>query len=204
MFHFSGSRVHNPMDSGYDDVAFPHQVTPFGYPRVLARLQLSEAFRSLLRPSSPVGTKAFTISPWVPLSNPGDSLLKFFRVDFLPERIRFVCLILVCVLYIFGNCIFPTKLLEYQSFLTDICNFATRMSICCLQAAIACGCYQEGLIRLVGLEPTTPRLSSACSNQLSYSRVDVEEKDRDAHRRLRCCGVDLRDSFVLSYSIERR
>lgn len=104
MFHFSGSRVHNPMDSGYDDVAFPHQVTPFGYPRVLARLQLSEAFRSLLRPSSPVGTKAFTISPWVPLSNPGDSLLKSFRVDFLPERIRFVCLILVCVLYIFGNC----------------------------------------------------------------------------------------------------
>ena len=101
MFHFSGCRVHNPMDSGYDDVAFPHQVTPFGYPRVLARLQLSEAFRSLLRPSSPVGTKAFTISPWVPLSNPGDSLLKFFRV---PERIRFVCLILVCVLYIFGNC----------------------------------------------------------------------------------------------------
>ena len=42
---------------------YGHQVTPFGYPRVLARLQLSEAFRSLLRPSSPVGTKAFTISP---------------------------------------------------------------------------------------------------------------------------------------------
>ena len=52
----------------------------------------------------------------------------------------------------------------------------------------------------------TPRLSSACSNQLSYSRVDVEEKDRDAHRRLRYFrGFDLRDSFfVLSYSIERR
>ena len=69
MFHFSGCRVHNPMYSGYDDVAFPHQVTPFGYPRVLAHLQLSEAFRSLLRPSSPVGTKAFTISPWVPHSH---------------------------------------------------------------------------------------------------------------------------------------
>lgn len=88
MFHFSGSRVHNPMDSGYDDVAFPHQVTPFGYPRVLARLQLSEAFRSLLRPSSPVGTKAFTISPWVPLSNPGDSLLKFFvTCEVLPLQV---------------------------------------------------------------------------------------------------------------------
>ena len=45
---------------------YHHQVTPFGYPRVLAHLQLSEAFRSLLRPSSPVSTKAFTISPWVP------------------------------------------------------------------------------------------------------------------------------------------
>ena len=31
----------------------------------------------------------------------------------------------------------------------------------------------------------TPRLSSACSTRLRYSRVDVEEKDRDAHRRLR-------------------
>ena len=58
-------------------------------------------------------------------------------------------------------------------------------------------------IRLVGLEPTTPRLSSACSNQLSYSRVDVEGKDRDSCRRLRLRGVDLRAS-LLSYSIERR
>ena len=193
MFHFSGCRVHNPMDSGYDDVAFPHQVTPFGYPRVLARLQLSEAFRSLLRPSSPVGTKAFTISPWVPLSNPGDSLLKFFvTCEVLPLQVSRIiranplCMLdsCVCALHIW-KLYFPTKLLEYQSFLIDICNFATRMSICCLPAAAACGCYQEGLIRLVGLEPTTPRLSSACSNQLSYSRVDVEEKDRDAHRRLR-------------------
>ena len=72
-----------------------HQVTPFGYPRVLARLQLSEAFRSLLRPSSPVGTKAFTISPSVPHieESPGDPQLKSFRV-----RISlFVCLILVCL-----------------------------------------------------------------------------------------------------------
>ena len=98
------------MDSGYDDVAFPHQVTPFGYPRVLARLQLSEAFRSLLRPSSPVGTKAFTISPWVPLSNPGDSLLKFFRVS----RANPLCMLDSCVCaLLFGNCMFPTKLLEY-------------------------------------------------------------------------------------------
>ena len=35
----------------------------------------------------------------------------------------------------------------------------------------------------------TPRLSSACSNQLSYSRVDVEGKDRDAHREPRLRGI---------------
>ena len=64
------------------------------------------------------------------------------------------------------------------------------MSICRLPAIHRL--YVERDIRLVGLEPTTPRLSSACSNQLSYSRVDVEGKDRDSCRRLRLRGVDLR------------
>lgn len=41
------------------------QVTPFGYPRIIACLQLPEAFRSLPRPSSPVGTKAFTVRPYL-------------------------------------------------------------------------------------------------------------------------------------------
>ena len=31
----------------------------------------------------------------------------------------------------------------------------------------------RGDIRLIGLEPMTPRLSSACSNRLSYSRLDI-------------------------------
>ena len=75
-----------------------------------------------------------------------------------------------------------------------ICNFATRMSIC---SSFDCFVYLfERDIRLIGLEPMTPRLSSACSNQLSYSRVDVEGKDRDSCRRLRLRGVDLR-TFVL-------
>ena len=55
------------------------------------------------------------------------------------------------------------------------------MSICRLPADFFSYVLERD-IRLVGLEPTTPRLSSACSNQLSYSRVDVEGKDRDAHR----------------------
>lgn len=105
------------MDSGYDDVAFPHQVTPFGYPRVLARLQLSEAFRSLLRPSSPVGTKAFTISPWVPLSNPGDSLLKFFvTCEVLPLQVSRtiranpLCMLDSCVCSTYLEIVFSHKI----------------------------------------------------------------------------------------------
>ena len=40
-------------------------VSPFGYLRIIACLQLPEAFRSLPRPSSPVGTKAFTVRPYL-------------------------------------------------------------------------------------------------------------------------------------------
>ena len=70
------------------------------------------------------------------------------------------------------------------------------MSICRLPADFL-SYYFERDIRLVGLEPTTPRLSSACSNQLSYSRVDVEGKDRDSCRRPRLRGVDLRALLAL-------
>ena len=38
-------------------------VVPFGNPRIKAYLRLPVAYRNLLRPSSPLGTKAFTISP---------------------------------------------------------------------------------------------------------------------------------------------
>ena len=38
-------------------------VVPFGDPRINACLRLPVAYRNLLRPSSPLGTKAFTISP---------------------------------------------------------------------------------------------------------------------------------------------
>ena len=40
---------------------YPRRVAPFGNPRINACLRLPEAYRSLLRPSSPVGTKAFTV-----------------------------------------------------------------------------------------------------------------------------------------------
>ena len=41
----------------------PVRVSPFGNPRIDARLQLPVAYRSLPRPSSPLGAKASTECP---------------------------------------------------------------------------------------------------------------------------------------------
>jgi hypothetical protein len=41
----------------------PPGVSPFGHPRIKAYLQLPEAYRSLSRPSSTSGAKAFTVRP---------------------------------------------------------------------------------------------------------------------------------------------
>ena len=113
-----------------------HQVTPFGYPRVLARLQLSEAFRSLLRPSSPVGTKAFTISPSVPHieESPGDPQLKSFSRANLAFRMLDSCVSITC----FGNCIFPTKLVRVA--------FARIAARKCSYFLLLRGCQSAGLL----------------------------------------------------------
>ena len=42
---------------------YPREVSPFGNPRVKACLQLTEAYRSLPRPSSTSGAKASTVRP---------------------------------------------------------------------------------------------------------------------------------------------
>ena len=39
----------------------PGQVSPFGHPRVIGYLLLTVAYRSLSRPSSAIGAKAFTL-----------------------------------------------------------------------------------------------------------------------------------------------
>jgi hypothetical protein len=41
------------------------RVSPFGHPRINARLQLPEAYRSLPRPSSPARAKASTLRTFV-------------------------------------------------------------------------------------------------------------------------------------------
>ena len=96
----------------------------------------------------------------------------------------------ICVSALHLEIVISHKIVGVAAF-AAIYNFATRMSICRLPADFFSYDFERD-IRLVGLEPTTPRLSSACSNQLSYSRVDVEGKDRDSCRRPRLRGVDLR------------
>ena len=107
----------------------------------------------------------------------------------------FVCLILVC-LYSW-KLLFSHKIVGVAAFLLQTSVILPRG---CQSARLSDGLftYFERDIRLIGLEPMTPRLSSACSNQLSYSRVDVEGKDRDSCRRLRLRGVDLRMLYPLT------
>ena len=59
---FSSPRsLHTAMDLLYDDMGLPYRVSPFGYLRIVAYVQLPEAFRSLSRPSSALSAKAFTL-----------------------------------------------------------------------------------------------------------------------------------------------
>ena len=51
-------RIHRTM-TGHDS----SRISPFGYPRLSAYLRLPVAFRSLSRPSSAPGAKAFTLRP---------------------------------------------------------------------------------------------------------------------------------------------
>ena len=48
-------------DSPHDTQVLPVWVSPFGYPRITAYVQLPEAFRSLSRPSSAPDAKAFPL-----------------------------------------------------------------------------------------------------------------------------------------------
>ena len=43
----------------------PRRVAPFGNPGITACVQLPQAYRSLPRPSSPLGAKASTVRPWL-------------------------------------------------------------------------------------------------------------------------------------------
>ena len=106
MFHFSGCRVHNPMDSGYDDGG----LTPSGYPiRIppgLSSLAALRGFSQLVASFFACWHQGIHHKPLSSfIETHGDSLLKSFRVAiFFLERISFVCLILVLCALFLGNC----------------------------------------------------------------------------------------------------
>ena len=60
MFHFTTYSLHRIFNSTVY-TGFYQWIAPFGDLQVIACLQLSKDYRSLLRPSSPYSTKAFTI-----------------------------------------------------------------------------------------------------------------------------------------------
>ena len=63
MFHFPESRLYNLWIQLQIHGHYSMWVAPFGYLRIKARVQLPEAYRSLPRPSSPVGAKASFMCP---------------------------------------------------------------------------------------------------------------------------------------------
>ena len=63
MVHFPGLAHTRLFYSAGCSESSSRRVSPFGNPRIKACLRLPEAYRSLPRPSSPSGAKAFTVRP---------------------------------------------------------------------------------------------------------------------------------------------
>ena len=63
MVHFPGLAHTRLLYSAGCSESSSRRVSPFGNPRIKACLRLPEAYRSLPRPSSPSGAKAFTVRP---------------------------------------------------------------------------------------------------------------------------------------------
>ena len=133
------------------------RVSPFGNLRIKVCSQLPEAYRNVLRPSSPLNAKASTKRPFHTLLN---SQTFFIQKR---EKIKFVIkykyhLILISYLHF-------KKLLVGWWRRTG----SNRRPIACKATALPTELRpQTNLVGQGGLEPPTPRLSSVCSNQLSY------------------------------------
>ena len=152
------------MSWSYNPEGVPSVWAPSAFARHYLRnrfLFLPEVFRSLPRPSSPVGTKAFTVRPYLL-----HHIAKVFYHSYnttKPFRDLLYCLfILVCMFLCCCSCCYSTTHLLESDCFSAIVFFATQMSIFVFLP------ISNFLVGLTGLAPVTPRLSSACSNQLSY------------------------------------
>ena len=84
-----------------DDWAFPSQVPPFGYLRINTYLRFPVAFRSLSRPSSASGAKAFPLCSY--LLDLITSAFKLCYVECSSDTtfVSFFVSIARCVFYLF-------------------------------------------------------------------------------------------------------
>ncbi len=115
-------------------------VSPFGNLRINACVPLPEAYRSLLRPSSPDEAKASI------------NCCNWFMQTLIILGVYSTCLH-------FSISIFYLKFSKNKSVLKLVFLFAFPRHNRADSAL---------MVGPDGLEPSTPRLSSACSNQLSY------------------------------------
>ena len=143
MFHFSGSRVHKPMDSAYDDRGLTLSGYPIRTPPGLSSLAALRGFSQLVASffacqhqgihHKPLGS-LYKVKPLVTRT-----FLNLSRVRFSILRICyfFVCLILFCNLCVSAlhlEIVFFPQNCWSTNLAIGIYHFATRMSICRLPA----------------------------------------------------------------------
>ena len=132
-------------------------VSPFGYLRIKACVPLPEDFRSLLRPSSPDDAKASIICCNWFMQTRSILGVYFTYLHSYTLQIRYHAVYLnfqrTKFTTIAGACLHSTRPLPLSSVLK--------------------------MVGPDGLEPSTPRLSSACSNQLSYEPKEVPGRGWD-------------------------
>lgn len=112
------------------------------------------------RPSSPVGTKAFTVRPYLL-----HHIAKAVTTSTIPQS-PFVTYCIVSLLgmhvyLVFCSCCSTTHFVGKRLLLSN-------RFLCHADVNFRFPSIIDLLVGLTGLEPVTPRLSSACSNQLSY------------------------------------
>ena len=136
-------------------------VPPFGNLRVVAYLQLTVAYRSSSRPSSPVCAKASTVRPY------------YLLIKSCLVTCNSVKILIYKFVYIF---FYDSNLFSFQSSSWWSLSGSNRWPPTCKAGALPAELRPHEfdkilLVGLIGFEPTTSRLSGVRSNQLSYRPV---------------------------------
>ena len=142
------------------------RVSPFGNLRIKVCSQLPEAYRNVLRPSSPLNAKASTKRPFHTLLLNSQT----FFIHNIKKKIEIICnkiqmsLDIIKYYLLFKKSV---KSVDWSSWWRR--TGSNRRPIACKATALPTELRpQTSMVGQGGLEPPTPRLSSVCSNQLSY------------------------------------